>query len=136
MYATLLRGASRAVVLLATKGTCSEGIDLSGGTHVVLSQPSWNPMQDRQLVGRSVRPGQKGHVFVHRLICARTFEEKIHREAERLVRLLFSPRKLRGDQTPDGSRVQVAENPLGADQSLSGGIGGRDWRRGGGSPSS
>lgn len=36
-------------MLLATKGTCSEGIDLSGGTHVVLSQPGWNPMQERQV---------------------------------------------------------------------------------------
>lgn len=56
-------------------------------------------------------------MFVHRLICARTFEEKIHREAvrkERLVRLLFPPRRVRGDQTRDGSGGQVAENALGA----------------------
>ncbi|GAQ90503.1 DNA repair and recombination protein RAD54-like protein [Klebsormidium nitens] len=108
---------SRAVVLLATVETCGEGVDLSGGTHAVLLQPVWNPTVNEQLIGRLVRPGQKGHVYILRLICCRSQENHIHERAvqkEQTRRDLFSPSGGMGDQVGPGvpSRHITNEGPL------------------------
>jgi hypothetical protein len=59
-----------------------------------------------QLKCRVVRPGQKGHVFIYRLLCKGTREETINQIAvlkQRNNRILFPPQKAAGDRSPNVS---------------------------------
>ena len=53
------------------------GLNLIGGSRLVLVDPSWNPAEDAQALRRVWRDGQKGEVFVYRLVMSGTIEEKI-----------------------------------------------------------
>jgi len=45
---------------------------------VIHYDPWWNPAVERQATDRAYRIGQDKPVFVHKLICQNTVEEKIH----------------------------------------------------------
>ncbi|XVF24407.1 hypothetical protein REPUB_Repub13aG0125200 [Reevesia pubescens] len=84
---------SKARVLLASTKACSEGINLVGGSRVVLLDVTWNPSVERQAICRAYRLGQKKVVYVYHLISSGTMEGfKCSRQAgkDRLSELLFS----------------------------------------------
>ncbi|GAV85242.1 SNF2_N domain-containing protein/Helicase_C domain-containing protein [Cephalotus follicularis] len=68
--------ASEAKVLLASTKACSEGINLVGGSRVVLLDVVWNPSVARQAISRAYRIGQKKVVYVYHLITSGTIEEE------------------------------------------------------------
>jgi len=69
--------ASDQVFLLSTKaGGC--GLNLVGANRMVLFDADWNPSSDKQAMGRVWRDGQHKTVFIYRLFCSGTLEEKVH----------------------------------------------------------
>ncbi|WRX29998.1 SNF2 [Theobroma cacao] len=84
---------SKARVLLASTKACSEGINLVGGSRVVLLDVTWNPSVERQAISRAYRLGQKKIVYTYHLISSGTMEGlKCYRQAgkDRLSELVFS----------------------------------------------
>jgi hypothetical protein len=65
------------VFLLSTKAG-GVGITLTGADRVILFDPSWNPSEDDQAIGRAYRIGQTREVTVVRMITAGTVEEKMY----------------------------------------------------------
>jgi hypothetical protein len=45
---------------------------------MVLFDADWNPSSDKQAMGRVWRDGQRKTVFIYRLFCSGTLEEKVH----------------------------------------------------------
>ncbi|MEN9873962.1 MAG: hypothetical protein RL186_859, partial [Pseudomonadota bacterium] len=64
------------VFLISTKAG-GVGLNLTAADTVILYDPWWNPAVEAQAIGRAHRIGQQRPVFVHRLICANTIEEKM-----------------------------------------------------------
>ncbi|KAK5832428.1 SNF2 domain-containing protein CLASSY 3-like [Gossypium arboreum] len=91
---------SKARVLLASTKACSEGINLVGGSRVVLLDVTWNPSVERQAICRAYRLGQQRMVYTYHVISSGTMEGlKCYRQAEkdRLSELLFSASHRRDD---------------------------------------
>ncbi|GMI85084.1 hypothetical protein HRI_002177700 [Hibiscus trionum] len=87
---------SKARVLLASTKACSEGINLVGGSRLVLLDVTWNPSVERQAISRAYRLGQKKVVYIYHLISSGPMEAlKYYRQAgkDRLSELLFSSGK-------------------------------------------
>ncbi|KAE9617938.1 putative DNA helicase chromatin remodeling SNF2 family [Lupinus albus] len=59
---------SKAKLLLASSNACSEGINLTGASRVVLLNVLWNPSKERQAISRAYRIGQKKVVYTYHLI--------------------------------------------------------------------
>ncbi len=55
------------------------GLNLIGGSRLILMDPDWNPATDAQAMGRIWRDGQTRPVHIYRLISAGTVEETILR---------------------------------------------------------
>lgn len=53
------------------------GLNLTAADTVIHFDPWWNPAAENQATDRAYRIGQKNPVFVHKLICTRTVEDKI-----------------------------------------------------------
>jgi SNF2 family DNA or RNA helicase len=53
------------------------GLNLVGGSRLVLVDPDWNPATDQQAMGRIWRDGQTKPVFIYRLISAGSIDETI-----------------------------------------------------------
>ena len=64
------------VFLISTKAG-GVGLNLTAADTVILYDPWWNPAVEAQAIGRAHRIGQQRPVFVHRLICVGTIEEKM-----------------------------------------------------------
>lgn len=64
------------VFLLSAKAG-GVGLNLIGANRLILFDPDWNPATDIQAMARVWRDGQKKPVFVYRLLCTGTIEEKI-----------------------------------------------------------
>lgn len=64
------------VFLLSAKAG-GVGLNLIGANRLILFDPDWNPATDVQAMARVWRDGQKKDVFIYRLICTGTIEEKI-----------------------------------------------------------
>lgn len=64
------------VFLLSAKAG-GVGLNLIGANRLILFDPDWNPATDLQAMARVWRDGQKKHVYVYRLLCTGTIEEKI-----------------------------------------------------------
>src|SRR5437660_2053557 len=62
------------VLSLKVGGT---GLTLTAASHVVHFDRWWNPAVENQATDRAFRIGQKRNVFVHKLVCRGTVEEKI-----------------------------------------------------------
>ena len=54
------------------------GLNLTAADTVIHYDPWWNPAAEAQATDRAYRIGQKNPVFVHKLICQGTVEERIH----------------------------------------------------------
>ncbi|PQE26533.1 hypothetical protein CJF30_00001298 [Rutstroemia sp. NJR-2017a BBW] len=64
-------------VMLASIGSCGEGIDFTAANHVHLIEPQWNPMVEAQAVDRVHRKGQTRTVTVTRYIVPKSIETYI-----------------------------------------------------------
>ena len=53
------------------------GLNLTAANHVIHFDRWWNPAVENQASDRAYRIGQKKNVFVHKLVCKGTVEEKI-----------------------------------------------------------
>ncbi len=62
------------VLSLKAGGT---GLNLTAATHVIHFDRWWNPAVEEQATDRAFRIGQKHPVFVHKLVCRGTVEEKV-----------------------------------------------------------
>lgn len=88
-------------VMLASLHAAGCGINLLGGSSVVLSDPWWNPSAEEQAIDRVHRIGQTRPVSVYRLIVPNSVEERmlsIHdakRELAGAALILRSPDEIR-----------------------------------------
>jgi SNF2 family DNA or RNA helicase len=55
------------------------GLTLTGADAVIHYDPWWNPAVENQATDRAYRIGQDKPVFVHKLICKGTVEERIQK---------------------------------------------------------
>ena len=55
------------------------GLNLTAADTVIHYDPWWNPAAEAQATDRAYRIGQKNPVFVHKLLCQETVEERIHK---------------------------------------------------------
>jgi len=53
------------------------GLNLTAAEYVFILDPWWNPAVEAQAVDRAHRIGQDKRVFVYRLLCGGTVEEKV-----------------------------------------------------------
>lgn len=69
--------AGEAQVFLISPKAGGTGLDLVAADTVILDDPWWNPAVKAQAVDRAHRIGQDRPVFVHKLVAARSIEEKM-----------------------------------------------------------
>ncbi|MGH8273976.1 MAG: SNF2-related protein [Gammaproteobacteria bacterium] len=67
-----------APVFLVSLKAGGVGLNLTAADAVIHYDPWWNPAVEAQATGRAHRIGQDKPVFVYKLLCAGTVEEKIH----------------------------------------------------------
>ncbi len=85
------------------------GLNLTAADTVIHYDPWWNPAVERQATDRSHRIGQQQQVFVYKLICEGTLEEKIlamQQRKQRLADNLF--------QSNDSGDLQWSEEDIDA----------------------
>jgi hypothetical protein len=63
------------------------GLNLTAADTVIHYDPWWNPASENQATDRAYRIGQDKPVFVHKLLCLDTVEERIHRMQQDKARL-------------------------------------------------
>jgi len=76
------QGGEGEVFLISLKAG-GTGLTLTGADTVIHYDPWWNPAAENQATDRAYRIGQDKPVFVHKLICRQTVEERIQRMQER-----------------------------------------------------
>ncbi len=64
-------------VLVMTTQTGGVGLNLTEADTVVHYDPWWNPAREAQATDRAHRIGQQKPVFVHKLVCSQTIEDRI-----------------------------------------------------------
>ncbi|KAI1079678.1 SNF2 family N-terminal domain-containing protein [Whalleya microplaca] len=65
------------VVMLASIGSCGEGVDFTAASNVHIMEPQWNPMVEAQAVDRVHRKGQTKLVTITRYITPKSIETYI-----------------------------------------------------------
>ena len=76
------QGGEGEVFLISLKAG-GTGLTLTGADTVIHYDPWWNPAAENQATDRAYRIGQDKPVFVHKLICRNTVEEKIQQMQEK-----------------------------------------------------
>ena len=66
------------IVFLLSSKAGGVGLNLIGANRLILFDPDWNPANDAQAMGRVWRDGQKKKVFLYRLLCTGSIEEKVY----------------------------------------------------------
>jgi hypothetical protein len=85
------------------------GLNLTGASHVIHFDRWWNPAVENQATDRAFRIGQKKSVFVHKLVCRGTIEERI-------AQMIEDKQKLASDVLAGGAEALLTE--LGDDELL------------------
>ena len=95
---------SNVFVFLLSAKAGGAGLNLIGANRLVLFDPDWNPATDDQAAARIWRDGQQRQVFIYRLVCTGTIEEKI-------LQRQISKHGLHGTVTdnPDPSKFSTSE---------------------------
>lgn len=76
------QGGEGEVFLISLKAG-GTGLTLTGADTVIHYDPWWNPAAENQATDRAYRIGQDKAVFVHKLICMNTVEERIQQMQEK-----------------------------------------------------
>ena len=76
------QGGEGEVFLISLKAG-GTGLTLTGADTVIHYDPWWNPAAENQATDRAYRIGQDKAVFVHKLICQNTVEERIQKMQEK-----------------------------------------------------
>jgi len=63
------------------------GLNLTAADTVIHYDPWWNPAAEAQATDRAYRIGQKKPVFVHKLLCQDTVEQRIHQLQQQKAKL-------------------------------------------------
>ena len=66
-------------VLYSTIKVGGVGLNLQRGNRILILDPSWNPVDDKQACFRAYRYGQQKEVYIYRFIVANSIEECIYR---------------------------------------------------------
>ncbi len=69
----------KAPVFLISLKAGGTGLNLTAADTVIHYDPWWNPAAENQATDRAYRIGQHNPVFVHKLLCQDTVEERIHK---------------------------------------------------------
>lgn len=77
MVASFQDGTAKAPLLLVSLKAGGTGLNLTAASQVVHYDRWWNPAVEDQATDRAWRIGQSRTVFVHKLVCEGTVEEKI-----------------------------------------------------------
>ncbi len=84
------------------------GLNLTRADTVIHYDPWWNPAVERQATDRAHRIGQRQAVFVYKLICEGTLEEKIHAMQQRKQALANGLYQPDGNNEPQWSEKDLA----------------------------
>ncbi|CAN6450187.1 unnamed protein product [Victoria cruziana] len=96
-------------VLLASTTACSEGINLTAASRLVLLDSEWNPSKTTQAIARAFRLGQEKVVYVYRLLAAGTLEEEKHERTawkEQLSRMVFRCEDISGSSYKQTEHIE------------------------------
>jgi len=85
------------------------GLNLTAADTVIHYDPWWNPAVERQATDRAHRLGQRDKVFVYKLLCEGTVEEKIHALQARKQALADGLYGNGGSSEPQWSEDDLAE---------------------------
>jgi superfamily II DNA or RNA helicase len=96
------------------------GLNLTAADTVIHYDPWWNPAVERQATDRSHRIGQTQKVFVYKLICEGTLEEKILAMQQRKQRLADGLYQADDDQESqwDEQDIEALFGPLGDGEAI------------------
>lgn len=70
----------RSIFCMTTK-VGGVGLNMYAANRIIILDPSWNPVDDKQAAQRAYRFGQTKEVFIYRFIVANSVEEKAYRMA-------------------------------------------------------
>jgi len=84
-------------LLLMTIQAGGVGLNLTVANRVIIFDPTWNPVLERQAMDRAFRLGQRIDVEVYRLLSKNSIEEKVNRHQNRKHKLvtIFQDRQIR-----------------------------------------
>jgi SNF2 family DNA or RNA helicase len=85
------------------------GLNLTAADTVIHFDPWWNPAVERQATDRAHRIGQQKKVFVYKLLCEGTLEEKIQAMQHRKQALADSLYENDGGSEPQWNERDLAE---------------------------
>jgi superfamily II DNA or RNA helicase len=88
------------------------GLNLTAADSVIHFDPWWNPAAENQATDRAYRIGQDKPVFVHKLICTGTVEDRIHQLQQKKSLLADSLLSGAVKSTPDAASLQELLKPL------------------------
>lgn len=89
------------------------GLNLTAADTVIHYDPWWNPAAEAQATDRAYRIGQKKPVFVHKLLCANTVEDRIHRLQHQKSLLADSILSAASQGVPDSETLSQLLAPVG-----------------------
>ena len=88
------------------------GLNLTAADTVIHFDPWWNPAAEAQATDRAYRIGQDKPVFVHKLICSGTVEDRIHQLQQKKSLLADSLLSGAVKSTPDAQALRELLKPL------------------------
>jgi len=88
------------------------GLNLTAADTVIHFDPWWNPAAEAQATDRAYRIGQDKPVFVHKLICSGTVEDRIHQLQQKKSLLADSLLAGAVKSTPDAQALRELLKPL------------------------
>lgn len=88
------------------------GLNLTAADSVIHFDPWWNPAAEAQATDRAYRIGQDKPVFVHKLICSGTVEDRIHQLQQKKSLLADSLLSGAVKSTPDAEALRELLKPL------------------------
>ena len=88
------------------------GLNLTAADTVIHYDPWWNPAAENQATDRAYRIGQDKPVFVHKLICAGSVEDRIHQLQQQKAKLADSLLAGASKAIPNADTLQQLLAPI------------------------
>jgi DNA repair and recombination protein RAD54B len=102
------RGGPLSFVFLLSTRAGGVGLNLVGANRLILFDLDWNPANDLQALARVWRDGQKKSVFIYRLVCTGTIEEKMFQR--QLAKMALSSLMMGEDGQPASSTASKSSS--------------------------